>query len=204
MKRPPPDSKPEPPARSRIVRHARSHFFAHGFRSVTMDDLADALAMSKKTLYAHFSSKHALLEAAIADKFAELQTDLDGITADRAASFTARLQQLLECLQSHLDEVQPPFVRDMRRESPELFARIEGRRQALIQLHFEKLFNEGRRCGLVRKDIPPNVIIEVLLGAMQGIMNPAKIEELGLSPRNAFMAIIKVVTEGAMTPKAKS
>ncbi|MGN6719163.1 MAG: helix-turn-helix domain-containing protein, partial [Candidatus Binatia bacterium] len=45
----------------RIVSAARAHFFAHGFRSVTMDDLAAELGMSKKTLYAQFPSKTELL-----------------------------------------------------------------------------------------------------------------------------------------------
>src|SRR5687767_13934717 len=47
------------PAVQRLVTVARSHFFAHGIRSVTMDDLADELGMSKKTLYAWFPSKSA-------------------------------------------------------------------------------------------------------------------------------------------------
>ena len=53
-------------SRQRIVEAARAHFFSHGFRSVTMDDLADELGISKKTLYAHFRSKIALLEAVLA------------------------------------------------------------------------------------------------------------------------------------------
>src|SRR5438552_1381598 len=50
-------------ARNRIIAGARSHFFAHGFRGVTVEDLATELGMSKKTLYAHFSSKTGILEA---------------------------------------------------------------------------------------------------------------------------------------------
>ena len=48
-----------PPESARIVAAARRYFLAHGFRGVTMDDLAAELGMSKKTLYAHFSSKAA-------------------------------------------------------------------------------------------------------------------------------------------------
>ncbi|MGH8100838.1 MAG: TetR/AcrR family transcriptional regulator, partial [Chthoniobacterales bacterium] len=36
--------------RQRILGAARAHFFSHGFRSVTMDDLAEELGVSKKTL----------------------------------------------------------------------------------------------------------------------------------------------------------
>lgn len=185
-------------ARARIVRRAREHFFAHGFRGVTMDDLAQELGMSKKTLYAHFPSKNALLEAVIFDKFNAIDRDLNQITSVEGSDFAGKLQQLLGCMARQLEEIQPPFVRDMRREAPEMFRRVEALRRQHIQRHFGKLFNEGRRSGLIRKDIPASVIIEVLLAAMQGIMNPQKVEELGLTPKSAFMAIIRVVLEGAV------
>ncbi len=37
--------------RQRIVDAARAHFFSHGFRSVTMDDLAEELGISKQRVY---------------------------------------------------------------------------------------------------------------------------------------------------------
>ena len=44
-----------------IVQKASTLFIQRGFKSVTMDDLADALAISKKTLYAHFENKEQLV-----------------------------------------------------------------------------------------------------------------------------------------------
>ena len=81
----------------RIVAVARAHFFAHGFRSVTMDDLAAELGMSKKTLYAEFSSKTALLRAVLLDKFASVEKDLDAVMARCSGDAMAELQQLLAC-----------------------------------------------------------------------------------------------------------
>ena len=44
-----------------IVQKASTLFIQRGFKSVTMDDLADSLAISKKTLYAHFENKEQLV-----------------------------------------------------------------------------------------------------------------------------------------------
>jgi len=63
-------------SRQRIVETARAHFFGHGFRSVTMEDLAEELGISKKTLYAHFAGKRQLLQAVLDDKFASLEAKL--------------------------------------------------------------------------------------------------------------------------------
>jgi AcrR family transcriptional regulator len=188
----------------RIVLAARAHFFAHGFRSVTMDDLAAELGMSKKTLYAQFPSKTELLKAVLLAKFRSIETDLDAVMACSAKDASAALHQLLACMQRHTEEIQPPFVRDIRRESPELFELVEERRRDLIQRYFGRIFDQGRRAGIIRKDISSELIVEILLGAVQAVMNPAKIEHLGLEPKTGYGAIVSVILNGAMTEKGRS
>src|SRR5947199_10727855 len=82
-------------SRQRIVEAARAHFFSHGFRSVTMDDLADELGISKKTLYAHFPSKIALLEAVLADKFAGVEAKLKEVARASPHEFSPALLELI-------------------------------------------------------------------------------------------------------------
>jgi AcrR family transcriptional regulator len=187
----------------RILEAARAHFFSHGFRSVTMDDLAEELAISKKTLYAHFPSKIALLESVLADKFASVEAKLEEITRAYPHDFSAALHELLENTQRELDEIKPPFVRDMRQKAPQVFKIVERRRAELIQRFFGKLFVEGQRTGMVRKDLPAKLMIEILLAAVQAIVNPAKVEELGLTPKTGFASVVKVVLEGVITRKGR-
>jgi AcrR family transcriptional regulator len=189
--------------RQRIVAAARAHFFSHGFRSVTMDDLAEELGISKKTLYMHFPGKRDLLEAVLADKFASVKTTLKDITRAHPHDFSATLQALLAGTQRELNELKPPFVRDMRQKAPEVFKVVERRRAVLIQHHFGKLFLHGQQAGMVRKDVPVKLLIEILLAMVQSIMNPAKIEELGMLPKEGFAGILKIVLEGALTAKGR-
>src|SRR5213083_3552189 len=91
----PPRSRKRDPNRQRIVDAARAHFFSHGFRRVTMNDLAAELGISKKTLYVHFPDKMAVLEAVLADKFAGVQAKLEQVTREHAHDFPAALHELL-------------------------------------------------------------------------------------------------------------
>lgn len=168
-----------------------------------MDDLAEELAISKKTIYAHFPGKFDLLEAVLADKFAGVEASLKNVTRARPHDFPATLHELLAGTQRELDEIKPPFVRDMRQKAPHVFKVIERRRAALIQHYFGKLFIEGQRAGMVRKDVPAKLIIEILLAMVQSIMNPAKMEELGMMPKEGFAGILKIVLEGALTSKGR-
>ena len=201
--------KPQPPMRGRdpnwqrIVDAARVHFFNNGFRSVTMDDLAEELGISKKTLYAHFPGKFDLLEAVLADKLAGVEATLKEVTRAHPDDFPTTLRELLAGTQRELDEIKPPFVRDMRQKAPEVFKVVERRRAVLIERYFGKYFVEGQRAGMVRKDVPAKLIIEILLAMVQSIMNPPKMEELGMMPKEGFAGILKIVLEGALTTKGR-
>jgi AcrR family transcriptional regulator len=186
-----------------VVDVARQQFFSHGFRHVTMDELARELGMSKKTLYTSFPSKAALLEAVLANKFHQVEEDLSHITSHCGSDVLGSLRQLLVCMQHHTDEIKPPFVRDMRRESPEVFKMVEDRRRTVIERHFGALLHEGRKAAIIRKDIPVDVILDVLLSSVQAIMNPSRVLELGLTPKDAYAAIVTVVLEGVLTDRAR-
>ncbi len=189
--------------RQRIVAGARRHFFAYGFRAVTMDDLARELGMSKKTLYAHFPSKAALVEAVLLEKVCSVETDLKRITSSSSSDFLTACHDLLAGVHRHLGEIQPPFLRDLRREAPEMFTIVETRRRDMIHLYFGKLVREGQAAGIIREDVPTELIVEILLGATQQIMNPQSLTELGLTPRDGFSAIIKVIFQGVVTEKGR-
>jgi TetR/AcrR family transcriptional regulator, cholesterol catabolism regulator len=196
-------SRRRDPNRQRIVDAARAHFFNHGFRSVTMDDLAEELGVSKKTLYAHFPGKFDLLEAVLADKLTGVEATLKEVTRAHPHNFQATLRELLAGTQRELDEIKPPFVRDMRQKAPDVFKLVERRRAALIGRYMGKFFVDGQRLGMVRKDVPAKLIIESLLAMVQSIMNPAKIEELGMMPKEGYTGILKIVLEGALTAKGR-
>ena len=168
-----------------------------------MDDLAEELGISKKTLYAHFPGKIDLLEAVLADKFQGVETMLKEVTRAQPHDFPATLRELLAGTQRELDEIKPPFVRDMRQKAPQVFQVIERRRAALFQRYFGNLLLAGQRAGMVRKDVPANLIIEILLAIVQAIMNPAKMEKLGMMPKEGFAGILKIVLQGALTPKGR-
>jgi AcrR family transcriptional regulator len=188
------------PAAQRLIDAARRHFLAHGFRSVTMDDLAEELGVSKKTLYASFPTKTELVRAVITTKFQAIDAEMTGIIA-KNDDVRAALAEVVQCVQRHTSEIQPAFIRDARREAPELFEEVQCRRREVIHRHFGKLLRDGRRDGVIRRDVPVPLMVEILLGAVQSIINPDKMVELKLTPSVAFPAIMKLFLQGAVVRK---
>ncbi len=73
----------------------------------------------------------------------------------------------------------------------------------MVHRYFGKVLDEGRKAGLIDKDIPANLIIEILLAAVEAILNPQKMKEMGLTPQTGFLTIIRVVLRGVMTEKGR-
>jgi AcrR family transcriptional regulator len=198
-----PEAIPDKSARRRIVAAAREHFLAFGFHNVTMADLADELGMSKKTIYAHFASKNALLEAVLLEKLGSIEEELETITSECSSDFSNGLHRLLACLRRHTEEIRPAFLRDIQRDAPDLFQLVQARRQEIIERYFSRLLGEGRREGLIRKDIPVHLIIAILIGAVDAIVNPPRLAELGLTAKSGVTAVISVILEGALTTEGR-
>ncbi|MGB5699260.1 TetR/AcrR family transcriptional regulator [Muriicola sp.] len=65
--------------KEKILDKATDLFLTLGFKSVTMDDLAHEMGISKKTIYTHFENKTKLVEASTIALFDAISTGIDEI-----------------------------------------------------------------------------------------------------------------------------
>ena len=65
--------------KERIIHKATDLFLKLGFKSVTMDDIAQELAISKKTIYTHFKNKTELIKECAWFMLDNITTGIDEI-----------------------------------------------------------------------------------------------------------------------------
>ena len=188
---------------ARIVRLAREHFFAHGYCRCTMDDLAAELGMSKKTLYVHFIGKEALMRAVIDDLGREVRASADALFADRQLNFAEKLRGFAEGMMQRLGRLNPRTMRDLQRFAPELHEQLSEMREKNIPYVFGRFIEEGQRTGMVRKDVDPAFAVQFFLQAMHGLIQPAAMERLHLTPRELLPRAIELLFGGLLTPAGR-
>lgn len=64
-----------------ILEKAAHLFLSQGFKSITMDDIATELSISKKTIYQHYSSKPELIEKSLVYINEKFLKSLEGVIA---------------------------------------------------------------------------------------------------------------------------
>lgn len=186
----------------RITEAAERTFLRSGFSQVLMDDLARELGMSKKTLYAHFPGKEALVRAVLRHRIAGVDAAMREIV-ESGAAFREKMGRLTHLLQTRMGEVSPVFIADIRRHAPECFRIIEEFRARAIPLYFGRLLEDGVRAGHLRGDVDRELLVRVLVISIQGIIRPDVIGELRLHPRAAVEGILDIVFQGILTPRGR-
>jgi AcrR family transcriptional regulator len=191
------------PVVTRILLQARAHFFTHGYRSCTMDDLAAELGMSKKTLYVHFTSKEKIMRAVIEQLGREIRAEADALFADRHLGFSEKLRGFASGMVQRLAQLNPRTLRDLQRFAPDLYALMVEMRQKNIPYIFGRFIEEGQLAGKVRTDLNPVFAVEFFLQAMQGFIQPATLDRLKMAPHELFPRAIDLFFGGLLTPAGR-
>ena len=141
-------------------------FMRYGIRSITMDDIARELGISKKTLYHDFEDKNDLIERVIkydtmqSRKFLEevYRTDLDAIR---------EIFLVNERIHRDRSRYSPTFFYDLKRYFPAIYQRwLEDKRQNMFDLIVGNL-QKGKQEGVYREEIQEQTIGKLYLARME-------------------------------------
>ena len=92
-----------------ILEKAAEMFLNYGFKSVTMDDIANEMGISKKTIYQHFSNKNNLVEATTLRMFHLISEGIDLICENNINAIEALFEIKNFVLQYLKDEKTSPM-----------------------------------------------------------------------------------------------
>lgn len=190
--------------RKRILEKARSLYFRFGFSKVSMDETAEGLGMSKKTLYQYFSSKEDLLQAVTLDHMHEMDEALHELCGRRDCGPLEKVKKLMSYVAAIYGKMSEPLVHDLRRSAPDIWKQVEACRREHIFTDFGSLVKEGRRKGLFRKDVDEELFLLIYYHVLQSLLNPETLAGLSYKPSQVFDAIVKVLFEGLLTDKARA
>ena len=138
-----------------IVKRALNDFIQYGFKTFTMDDLANKMGISKKTLYEYFPSKNDLVETTL-DYALEM-------SCKNADTFVQGEGSVIENVYRNQKKVQEVFninsdrpIWELQKYYPKTYERMKSEFAKTDALFIDKLLEKGWQEGLFRKDINVN------------------------------------------------
>lgn len=154
--------------KEKILAKAAELFLTIGVKSVTMDEIAAALGISKKTIYAHFATKTKLVEATALFVFDNVSTGIGKIREEKNDPID-ELYVIKNFACEHLKNEKSSPQYQLQKYYPKIFDTIRSKQQALLEDQIKANLERGILDGIYREDLPLDFISRIYFVGMIGI-----------------------------------
>ena len=189
--------------REKIINLSREFFLSSGFSGITVEDISAELGISKKTFYKIFPDKKTLLKTAIFSQISITEEKISNIFADKNKPVIERFKALSETLIASTSRITPVFIRDIKKNAPEIWEEMSKKRKVLIIKYFTRVIDEGVENRVIRSDLDKKLFILIYLAAIENVINPTVLSEMEYSAGEVFDVIITMIFEGVLTEKGR-
>ncbi|MEX0967956.1 MAG: TetR/AcrR family transcriptional regulator [Bacteroidia bacterium] len=153
-----------------IISQVQPLFFRCGIKSISMDEIANQLGVSKKTLYEHFQNKAQLVEKVVLyffEKHKERLIEAGKIPGNSIDQLNHIFQ--LNCHQFR--QVHPSVLYDIKKYYNDSWTAFQAYRDEFVYAHIMANLEEGIKQGLYRSELNREIITKLYIARMDIIMD---------------------------------
>jgi AcrR family transcriptional regulator len=165
-------------------------FKKYGIRSVSMDDIARELSISKKTIYQYVSNKEDLIAEVLEYENDTLKVLIDNLENDEVNAIDALLEVSL-FFSKEIRETNPVLSFDLNKYYPELYRKHVNEKR---EFGYKKIYNNlliGKSQGLFREELNPELVARLYVQKIEDVMDPEFLD----SAKFSFETVFKVMFE---------
>jgi len=175
-------------------------FLIYGFKSVTMDDLANKIGISKKTIYQHFENKTKLVEATTMYLFDVISTGIDAICALQKNPIE-EIYDIKSFIMEHLKEEKSSPQYQLQKYYPRIFSTLKKKQFEVMQDCVKDNLNRGLAQKLYRESISVEFIARIYFNSMMVIKDKDLFPLKQFSMNMLMENYIEYHLRGICTPK---
>ncbi|MGB3607624.1 MAG: TetR/AcrR family transcriptional regulator [Psychroserpens sp.] len=154
--------------REKIITKSEELFLSLGFKSVTMDDIASEMGISKKTIYVHFPNKTKLVEAVTFNLFDTICDGIDDI-CENAANPIEELYSIKMFVMHHLKNEKSSPQYQLRKYYPLIHDQLKFKQFEKMHQSVQESLEQGVSTEVFRDTINVDFISRMYFTGMTGI-----------------------------------
>jgi TetR/AcrR family transcriptional regulator, cholesterol catabolism regulator len=151
--------------KERIQTTAHGLFMQYGIRSVSMDDIANHLGMSKKTLYQYFADKDELVDAVVDSHINVMQNECTGCKTE-ARDAVHEVFIVMERVIGQLSNMNPMVMNDLAKFHFKTYQRFREHKDKFLAKLVSENIEWGKREELYRAEINTDIMTKFRLESM--------------------------------------
>lgn len=188
--------------KDKILHKATELFLNHGFKSVTMDDIANEMGISKKTIYAHFDNKTTLVDAATQYLFSIISEGIDQICSFKKNPIE-ELYEIKKFMMMQLKDEKSSPQYQLQKYYPQIHETVKSMQFEVMKECVVDNIKRGIEIGIYRENLNIDFVSRIYFSGVTSI------KDQKLFPIETF-PVVKVVDEyleyhlrGIVTPKGR-
>ena len=181
--------------KEKILTSSMHEFLIHGVKSVRMDDIANSLGISKRTLYEIYSNKEELLLEGVRLKEEEYDRHMTAYSLDSSHTVIDIIIEFYKRQVGYLSSASPMFFTDLHKYA-QVMAYLD-RLHAVRRSYALDFFTRGVREGYFRADVDYIIMLRLGSAAMETVMKEQMYNEYDL--KHIFHNVILLNIRGLCT-----
>ena len=138
--------------KEKILTEAERLFWKYGVRTITMDDIARRLAISKKTIYQYFTDKEDIVYQVVSFHIEHEMTECDRLF-DGSLNPVEEMMLVSDMMKRNADMINPSLLMDVQRYYPKAWDVFLQYKEGRIITDIKTNLQRGVDEGLYRPDI---------------------------------------------------
>lgn len=171
-----------------------------GIKSLTMDDIARNLGISKKTIYTFVSDKADLVEKAIIYYMDEDKAVMEKIHDD-SENAIEELISISKNVSQHLRKMHPSILFDLQKYYPKAYEKFEEYKSEHVMACVKRNLEEGISQGLFRENLNIPIVAKLYVGRIDLIMDPTVFPPSKFDVKDVFYENIRYHIRGIASEK---
>ncbi len=184
--------------REKILTKSLDLFLNLGFKSVTMDDIANEMGISKKTIYVHFPNKTKLVEATTLHLFETISCGIDDISALKKNPIE-EIFEIKAFVMEHLKNEKSSPQYQLQKYYPKIFAALKTKQFEVMQGCVTENLQRGVAQGLYRDNMDVDFISRIYFYGMVSLKDQELFPLVAFSMNTLMMYYLEYHLRGICT-----
>ena len=183
-----------------IITRAGEIYMKYGLKSVTMDDMARQLSISKKTLYKYVSDKADLVKK-VMSSFKEQDQQEVTLICQNAQNSIDEVFGISKKVVEILADTHPSIFYDLEKYYPEAWEIMCNHHDHFVMDCVKKNLDKGKEEGLYRSDLNTDIIAKVYTSRMDEIFSEDLFPASQYNRAELYLELFRYHIRGIASPK---
>ncbi len=185
-----------------LLNSAKELYLKYGVKSVSMDDIAKVLGISKKTIYNIVSNKQDLVHAAVSSYIQEEEKTYQKLSNDSLNALEEIISIARHAVKA-LKKIKPNLTYDLKKYHPKTWTIVERDHFLFIEQTITKNLRRGIEEGFYRQNLRIDIIPKLYVSLTRLVIDDDLFKGQNISQVDIYNTIIKYHLNGIITNKGR-